>query len=50
MRAEIEALAIEGNTKNGVWKYGSDAQCVNKSGPDQTNPISAGHAIGASEA
>ena len=50
MRAEIEARAIEGNTKNGVWRHGSDVQCVNKSGPDQTNPIRAGHAIGASEA
>ena len=50
MRAETEALAIEGNTPNGVWRHGSDVQCVNKSGPDQTNPIGAGHAIGASEA
>ena len=50
MRAEIEARAIEGNTKNGAWRHGSDVQCVNKSGPDQTNPIRAGHAIGASQA
>ncbi len=50
MRAETEALAIEGNTKNGFWRHGSDVQGVKKSGPDQTNPIRAEHAIGASEA
>ncbi len=50
MRAEAEALAIEGNTKNGFRRHGSDVQYVKKSGPDHTNPIRAGHAIGASEA
>ena len=50
MRAETEALAIEGYTKNGFWRHGSDVQGVKKSGPDQTNPIRAEHAIGASEA